>query len=101
MNFDRPEIMRTAQTFHEPGDIIELRIPKAGRYKTISGYFSAAGVLADSVVGLADEDFAGYYFIINRLNPDLLARSANNTQNMRKKRHRTRISSGGYGCLLT
>ena len=77
MNFDRPEIMRTAQTFHEPGDIIELRIPKAGRYKTISGYFSAAGVLADSVVGLADEDFAGYYFIINRLNPDLLARSAN------------------------
>lgn len=75
--FDREEILRTFQLFHNPGDVIELRIPKASRYKTISGYFNESRPLADSVVALADENFAGYYFSINPCNPDLIARSAN------------------------
>jgi DNA repair photolyase len=54
-----------------------MRIPQAGRYKTISGYFDEAGALADAVVALADENFPGIYFTINPVNPDLLARSAN------------------------
>ena len=76
-SFDRSDILRTFQLFHNTGDVIELRIPKAGRYKTISGYFNEAGVWADSIVALADEDFAGYYFTINPCNPALIARSAN------------------------
>lgn len=75
--FDRSDILRTARLFHSPGDVIELRILKAGRYGTISGYFNEAVALADAVVGLADEGFPGYYFTINPCNPDLLARSAN------------------------
>ena len=76
-NFDRSDILRTAQLFCEPGDVWELRIPKAGKSKTISGYFDKPAAFADAVVGLADEGFAGYYFTINAVKPDLLARSAN------------------------
>jgi len=76
-SFDRSDILRTFQLFHTPGDVIELRIPKAGRYKTISGYFNETGALVDSVVALADENFAGYYFTINPCNTALIARSAN------------------------
>lgn len=76
-NFDRSDILRTAQLFHESGGVWELRIPKAGRSKTISGYFDKPAAFADAVVGLADEGFAGYYFTINPVKPDLFARSAN------------------------
>ena len=64
-------------TFRQPGEVLELRIPKAGRSKTISGYFNEPGKLADAVVGLADEHFAGIYFTINPVKPDLLARASN------------------------
>jgi hypothetical protein len=75
--FDRGDILRTVQIFHDPGDVIELRIPKAGKYGTISGYFNDSTAFVDSIVGLADEGFGGLYFTINQTNPDLLARSAN------------------------
>ncbi|MGV8050785.1 MAG: phage/plasmid primase, P4 family [Anaerolineaceae bacterium] len=77
-NFDRADILRTWKIFRQPGEVLELRIPKAGRYKTISGYFDNPNAFADAVVGLAeDEMFAGYYFTINQVEPALLARSAN------------------------
>ena len=75
--FDRSDILRTAQIFHESGDVFEMRIPKAGRYKTISGYFKEPSAFADAVVGLADEGFTGYYFTINPCDPTLFARTAN------------------------
>jgi hypothetical protein len=77
VNFDREDIMRTAQIFHEPGDVIELRIPKAGRYKTISCYFDNASAFVDSTIGLSDEGFPGYYITLNPVHPDLIARSSN------------------------
>ena len=76
-NFDRADILRAWNIFRQPGEVLELRIPKAGRYKTISGYFNEPGALADAVIGLADEKFAGIYFTINPVKPDLLARAAN------------------------
>ena len=39
MDFDRSEILRTWQVFRQPGEVLEVRIPKAGRFRTISGYF--------------------------------------------------------------
>ncbi len=75
--FDRADILRSYRLFHSEGDVVELRIPKAGRYKTISGYFDNSSAFADAVVGLADEEFKGYYFTLNEINPDLIARSAN------------------------
>ena len=76
-NFDREEILRTWGTFRQPCEVLELRIPKAGRYKTISGYFDDAEKLADAMVGQADEPFAGVYFTINPVKTDLLARASN------------------------
>ncbi|VVB64839.1 Uncharacterised protein [uncultured archaeon] len=64
-NSDREEILRTWDLFRQYGEVLELRIPKAGRYKTVSGYFNDAGKLADGVIGLADEPFAGIYFTVN------------------------------------
>jgi phage/plasmid-associated DNA primase len=76
-NFDREDVLRTWNIFRQPGEVLELRIPKAGRYKTISGYFDDPAKLADSVIGLSDERFAGFYFTINPISPDLMARAAN------------------------
>ena len=75
--FDRSDILRTFQLFHRPGDITELRILNAGKFRTISGYFDNAGAMVDAVVGLADDPFPAYYFTINPVRPDLFARSAN------------------------
>jgi len=77
LNFDREEILRTWQIFRRPGEVLEMRIPKAGKYRTISGYFDNAEDLLNSVIGLADQGFPGIYFTINPVKPDLLARAAN------------------------
>jgi len=74
---DREEILRTWNTFRQSGEVLEIRIPKAGKHKTISGYFNDAGKLADAVIGLADEHFAGIYFTVNPVKADLLARASN------------------------
>ena len=75
--FDRDQILQTWRIFRQPGEVLELRVPKAGRYKTISGYFDDPAKLADAAVGLADEKFAGIYFTINPVKPELLARASN------------------------
>jgi putative DNA primase/helicase len=76
-NFDREEILRTLCVFRQPGEVLEMRIPKAGKFRTISGYFSEPVALVDSAVGLSAEGFAGIYFTINPVKSDLLARAAN------------------------
>lgn len=76
-NFDREEILRTLRIFRQPGEVLEMRIPKAGRSGTISGYYQESGLFVDGVIGLADQGFVGIYFTINPVNPDLLARAAN------------------------
>lgn len=89
-SFNREEILRTWNTFRQPGEVLELRIPKAGRYKTISGYFNDAKKLADAVIGLADEPFAGIYFTINPVEADLLARASNKYKKKRRYHHQRR-----------
>ena len=76
-SFDRSDILRTFQLFHQTSDIREGRILNAGKFRTISGYFDDAGVMTDAVVGFADEPFRAYYFTINPVRRDLFARSAN------------------------
>lgn len=77
--FDRAEILRTWQIFNPNGHVVEVRVPKAGKYKkqTFSGYFDNAQWFADCVLGLEDEKFQGIYFTLNPMNPALLARCAN------------------------
>lgn len=74
-NFDRSEIMRGLAIYHRSGDTFEIRVPDAGRAKTISGYFTDFGHAADAIIGRADE-FA-IYVTINPVNPKLIARANN------------------------
>lgn len=72
----RDEILRTARLLMVPGDVHEVRIPKAGRLGTVSGYFENIEKLADAVMAI-DGKVPGVYLTLNPVNPALLARAAN------------------------
>jgi hypothetical protein len=63
---------------HEPGSVFEIRAlnPKAGRPRTMTGYFNDVAAAADAAKQL-DGDFEGVYVTINPVVPALLARAAN------------------------
>src|SRR5262245_59290382 len=69
-------IQRGTELLMEPGQVYEVRIPKAGRNGTISGYFDDLGKLANAIAGL-DVTVPGIYVTLNPCNPALLARAAN------------------------
>jgi hypothetical protein len=62
-----------------PGDVHEVRIPKAGRRGTISGYFDNPEALADAV-GPLDGTVPAIYITLNPCKSALLARAANRLQ---------------------
>jgi hypothetical protein len=73
---DVGEIKRALAVLFNPGDVVELRAPKAGRAGTISGYYDDFGKLAADAMQI--NKLAGsVYVTINTVNPDLLARRAN------------------------
>ncbi|MCK9569663.1 phage/plasmid primase, P4 family [Candidatus Pacearchaeota archaeon] len=77
---NREDILKTWKIFRLPGEALEVRIPKARKFKTISGYFDDQNSFVDAVVGLASREndgFIGHYFTINPVKRDLLARSNN------------------------
>ncbi len=77
MRRERVDLVRdAARVFFAPGDVVELRIPKAGRYRTVSGYFDDWGALADAAVRWSGKA-GGVYWMSNPVTPALLARSAN------------------------
>jgi hypothetical protein len=53
-----------------------VRVPKAGRLKTLSGYFDDREKLFDALESASGECEAGYY-TVNPTDPALLARSSN------------------------
>ena len=60
----------------EPGATVELRVPKAGRARVISGYFDDPQEMARTVAQL-DGRHPGIYFTCNPVKPALLARASN------------------------
>jgi hypothetical protein len=72
------QMRHAAELIMEPGSVHELRIPKAGREKTISGYFDDPLTLAQCAAELdATGKYAGVYITLNPCNPALLARCCN------------------------
>ncbi|MEP7354860.1 MAG: AAA family ATPase [Acidobacteriota bacterium] len=77
------EPLRTIRVLFVPGDVIELRCLNVGRTadrngKLHAGYFNFEGQDAlSSAIRSVDGRADGVYAVLNRLNPDLLARSAN------------------------
>jgi hypothetical protein len=73
---DAVEIRRAVDILFRPGDVVEVRVPKAGRYRTISGYFSDFGELAAAVARLEQNKWPGIYWTLNPVNPALAARAS-------------------------
>ena len=69
------EIRRAVDILFRPGDVVEVRVPKAGRYRTISGYFSNFDELAAAVARLERNKWPGIYWTLNPVNPALAARA--------------------------
>jgi hypothetical protein len=58
------------------GGLVEIRIPKAGKFQTVSGYFTDA-TIAEREVRQWDGKVPGIYFTLNPIAPELLGRAAN------------------------
>jgi hypothetical protein len=63
------------------GRTFEIRIPKTGRFGTISGYFNGFVALADALATLDKGEYEGCYITLNPVNPALLARASNQFKN--------------------
>lgn len=75
---DLQMVLRTLQLIHPPGSVIEIRMPKASRWKTVSGYFDAPEALVKAVVPYAAKpEVPGIYFTLNQCDAALFARAAN------------------------
>lgn len=75
---DRENIAEAIRILFEPGQVVELRVPKAGKLGTISGYFDDYDKLAGELERLSGTAPAVYY-TLNPVNPALLARANNHT----------------------
>jgi len=62
-----------------PGDVVELRIPKAGRLRTISGYFDDFGKLSEAIE-MHSGNFEGIYYTLNPVNRALLEKKKKNAK---------------------
>jgi len=74
------ESLRTLRIILAPGQITELRAldvsaPNYRRPHTVSGYFNNVELMARAAVAISDAK--GVYFILNPINPALLARAMN------------------------
>lgn len=72
-------ILSAARLLFHPGDVVEVRVPKAGRQRTISGYFDDMEKLAESVGQLerSRPAFPGIYWTLNPVGRDLLSLAEN------------------------
>ena len=77
------EALRTIGALFEPGDVIEIRALDVGRTQeragsTYSGYFNFENSAATlTAIKRLDGKAEGVYVVLNRFNPELLARSDN------------------------
>lgn len=75
----REHIDAAISALFRPGDVVELRIPKAGRFKTISGYFDDFNRLAETIEQYSGE-FEGIYYTLNPVDRALLGRANNHVK---------------------
>lgn len=71
------EVRRTIALLFRPGDVVEVRVPKAGKHRTISGYFDDFEQLAREVERLEGLLFPGIFWTLNPASHALLARANN------------------------
>ena len=74
---NRVEIERALDLLFEPGDVVEVRIPKT-RTGVVAGYFDDFSKMATAVMQ-ADAKYQapGIYYVLSRIDPALLGRAYN------------------------
>src|SRR5712691_7754461 len=74
---DRAEIDRGIALLFEPGDVVEVRIPKT-RAGVVAGYFDNLSTMAEAICQ-ADVKYraGGVYYVLNKINTALLGRAYN------------------------
>src|SRR5258707_11473825 len=74
---DRAEIERAISLLFEPGDVLEVRIPKT-RAGVVAGYFDDLSAMVNAIFR-ADARYqaGGVYYVLNKINPALLGRAYN------------------------
>jgi hypothetical protein len=74
---DRVEIDRGISLLFEPGNVVEVRIPKT-RAGVVAGYFDNFSTMAVAILQ-ADAKYraGGVYYVLNKINPALLGRAYN------------------------
>lgn len=85
LSADESEILAGLRAYHPDGDVIELRIPGAGKYKaTVSGYYDDYEAAARDAAGMTNHNHPqgtgktpAVYFTLNKIDQDLLARYYN------------------------
>ena len=70
------KVLNAIKLFFTESDVWELRIPKAGKAGTVSGYFNDPEAFARAAASYSGK-VPGVYFTINPVRPDLLARANN------------------------
>lgn len=69
------EVRRAIGVLFSSGSVVEVRVPKTGRSRTISGYFEDREELARAVERMEECSYKGVYWTANPVNPALLARA--------------------------
>jgi hypothetical protein len=80
---DRQNIEDAIRILFEPGQVVEVRVPKAGKYGTVSGYFNDHEKLAEKLEQLSGK-VGAVYCTLNPVNPALLARANNRARTYAK-----------------
>jgi len=79
------EITKGIQALFHRGDVVEMRIPNAGRFRTISGYFNNSKDLAAAIREWSGKPgIEAVYCTLNPVNPALHARAYNRAQTYAK-----------------
>ena len=74
---DAAEIERAIALLFEPGDVMEVRVPKT-RAGVVSGYFDDLPTMAAAICQANAKYMAGgVYYVLNKINPMLLGRAHN------------------------
>ena len=76
IRFDREHAQAALDWLFQPGDVVEVRIPKAKRLKTLSGYFNSREKLI-AALRSASGEYAAVYYTLNPVSPALLGRANN------------------------
>ena len=74
--FDETQIRQTLELMTESDQVVEIRILKTGRTKTVRGYFDDNDAAVQAVKSWSGKAPA-IYLTLNPVNPALLARAAN------------------------